>query len=202
MEAVLFKSKSLLGFIVANVLTCIRIFCCIFIWHLARRHGYIDPTMLVIGLLGGLTDILDGVAARILNGQSKFGALFDKGADKFFILTIAFSFYYYCSPLGDDILNSTIGYFLIILAGMELFLAIFGGLFALLKNSRLESNRWGKAKMWTEGVMLITWGFYLLIDSSGNLFLENELTINVLLLLAISLAAKSGYDYCFSLFEK
>jgi len=202
MGAVLLKPKQrLIGLVIANGLTLFRIFCALVIWDLAYLRHQVDSMMLTVGVIGGLTDCLDGLAARFLNGQSKFGALLDKGADKFFVLTCAFSLYFYCSPLRDNLLDTAMGYFLIILAGMEFFLALAGGAFAFAKKTRLEANQWGKAKMWTEGVVLASWAFYLFADPIGKLFLENELTINVLLLVAISLAAKSGYDYCLSLPE-
>lgn len=202
MRSVLSKPEQrLIGLIIANSLTLLRVFCALVFWHLAYLHHRVDSTMVVVGITGGLTDGLDGLAARFLNGRSKFGALFDKGADKFFVLICAFSLYFYCSPLRNNLLDSAMGYFLIILAGMEFFLALAGGAFAFANKTRLEANQWGKAKMWVEGLTLVSWGFYLFADPSGRLFLENELTINVLLLVAISLAAKSGYDYCLSLPE-
>lgn len=199
MPAALLNSRSTTGLIVANWLTFLRVICAVFIWRWAHLKHEVDLMMFAVGVFGGATDALDGLAARLLNGRSKFGALFDKGADKFFVLTCAFSLYFYCSPLKNNLLGSTMGYFLIILAGMEFFLALAGGIFAFMNKTRLEANQWGKAKMWTEGIALASWGFYLVIDPSGEIFLANELTINFLLIVAISLAAKSGYDYCLNL---
>jgi phosphatidylglycerophosphate synthase len=200
MKAVHLKQRRMIGLVMANGFTSLRLVCAGVIWYLLRQQGYVDMTTLLVGIFGGFTDFLDGLAARLLNGQSKFGALYDKGVDKVFILTAAFSLYYFCSPV-KNILGSTMGYFLIVLAGMESILAISGGGIAWTKNKRLEANKWGKAKMWTEGVALATWGYYLLADPGGGLFQDNELTINILLMLAISLAAKSGYDYCLALPE-
>lgn len=197
METAPLKSKNWRGLIIVNGLTFLRLVCAVVIWQLLRQQGYIDLKVLTIGLFGGFTDVLDGWLAnpKRLNVQSKFGALSDKGVDKIFILVIVFSLYFYCSPFPKNPLASVIGFLLIILTGMEFLLAIFGGIFSLMKNSRLEANWWGKIKMWAEGMILSFWGACLMIDPTGNLLLENIVLIVILFLFAIGLAGKSGYDY-------
>ncbi|BCS81100.1 CDP-diacylglycerol--glycerol-3-phosphate 3-phosphatidyltransferase [Anaerocellum diazotrophicum] len=72
-----------------NILTILRfllvpIFTAVFFSHL--KYNYI--LALIIFLLSGLTDILDGFIARKYNMVTQFGKLFDPLADKLMILTV------------------------------------------------------------------------------------------------------------------
>lgn len=70
-----------------NALTTLRLLLALPLGLLILRQEY--SLALAIGLLAGITDALDGYAARKLNSFSRFGAALDPIADKI-LVTIAF----------------------------------------------------------------------------------------------------------------
>jgi cardiolipin synthase (CMP-forming) len=56
----------------------------LFLWLLLGPHA--DAWALVVLMVSGFTDWLDGVLARALNQMSSFGALLDPAADRLYIL--------------------------------------------------------------------------------------------------------------------
>jgi cardiolipin synthase (CMP-forming) len=56
----------------------------LFLWLLLGPHA--DAWALVVLMVSGFTDWLDGVLARALNQMSRFGALLDPAADRLYIL--------------------------------------------------------------------------------------------------------------------
>src|SRR3954451_6171558 len=56
----------------------------LFLWLLLGPHA--DAWALVVLMVSGFTDWLDGVLARALNQMSAFGALLDPAADRLYIL--------------------------------------------------------------------------------------------------------------------
>ena len=56
----------------------------LFLWLLLGPHA--DAWALVVLMISGFTDWLDGVLARKLNQMSRFGALLDPLADRLYIL--------------------------------------------------------------------------------------------------------------------
>ena len=70
-----------------NSLTVLRLLLAGPLGWLVLREQY--HWALVVGLLAGLTDALDGLLARRLNALSRFGAALDPVADKV-LITVAF----------------------------------------------------------------------------------------------------------------
>ena len=68
-----------------NFLTLIRIVAIPFFLVLLSSHLYLDA--LIIFVLGGLTDALDGAVARITHQQTSLGAYLDPVADKLLIMS-------------------------------------------------------------------------------------------------------------------
>ena len=68
-----------------NYLTLIRILTIPFFLEFLSYHHYWEA--LVVFAIGGLTDFLDGLAARWMNQQTALGAYLDPVADKLLVIT-------------------------------------------------------------------------------------------------------------------
>src|SRR5919106_3397282 len=68
-----------------NFLTLIRILTIPFFLVLLAYHRYGEA--LILFILGGVTDFLDGLAARVMNQQTALGAYLDPIADKLLVIT-------------------------------------------------------------------------------------------------------------------
>lgn len=68
-----------------NFLTLIRILSIPFFLVYLSYHRYLEA--LVIFIIGGVTDFLDGLAARLMKQQTALGAYLDPIADKLLVIT-------------------------------------------------------------------------------------------------------------------
>jgi cardiolipin synthase len=68
-----------------NTLTLLRILTIPFFLEFLAYHHYWEA--LVVFAIGGLTDFLDGLAARWMNQQTALGAYLDPAADKLLVIT-------------------------------------------------------------------------------------------------------------------
>lgn len=91
---------------IPNLLTCFRFVSAPVMLYLAW-HGH-GNTFLLLLAITFLNDILDGIAARMLDQESEFGALLDSWADLLIYFTIAISAWW----LWPDIVNRELVYFL------------------------------------------------------------------------------------------
>lgn len=75
-----------LGLFVTNSITLVR-----FLGIIPIISAFVSGNIFCAGIISlfvGLTDKIDGICARNLNGYSKFGALFDASTDKLFALIL------------------------------------------------------------------------------------------------------------------
>jgi cardiolipin synthase (CMP-forming) len=68
-----------------NFLTLIRILSIPFFLVYLSYHRYLEA--LIIFIIGGITDFLDGLAARLMKQQTPLGAYLDPIADKLLVIT-------------------------------------------------------------------------------------------------------------------
>ncbi|MEX0805381.1 MAG: CDP-alcohol phosphatidyltransferase family protein, partial [Candidatus Binatia bacterium] len=68
-----------------NFLTLIRILTIPFFLVYLSYHRYLEA--LIIFVIGGVTDFLDGLAARLMKQQTALGAYLDPIADKLLVIT-------------------------------------------------------------------------------------------------------------------
>jgi cardiolipin synthase len=68
-----------------NFLTLIRILTIPFFLVYLSYHRYAEA--LIVFIIGGVTDFLDGLAARLMNQQTALGAYLDPIADKLLVMT-------------------------------------------------------------------------------------------------------------------
>jgi cardiolipin synthase (CMP-forming) len=69
----------------ANFLTLVRILTIPFFLVFLAYHRYWEA--LILFILGGVTDFLDGLAARLMHQQTALGAYLDPVADKLLVIT-------------------------------------------------------------------------------------------------------------------
>jgi cardiolipin synthase (CMP-forming) len=68
-----------------NFLTLVRILSIPFFLVFLSYHRYLEA--LIIFIIGGITDFLDGLAARLMKQQTPLGAYLDPIADKLLVIT-------------------------------------------------------------------------------------------------------------------
>lgn len=68
-----------------NFLTLVRILTIPFFLLLLAYHRYLEA--FIIFVIGGVTDFLDGLAARLMNQQTALGAYLDPVADKLLVIS-------------------------------------------------------------------------------------------------------------------
>ena len=105
-------------FTIPNLLTCFRFVSAPVMLYLAW-HGH-GNTFLLLLAITFLSDILDGMAARMLDQESDFGALLDSWADLLIYFTIAISAWW----LWPDIVNRELVYFLMTIISFLLPVAV------------------------------------------------------------------------------
>jgi len=181
------NERSLGWLMVANSFTTARLLIAIYIL-------FWPPTLaefLYLIIIGGITDILDGLAAR-QGGQSRQGAIYDKGVDKFFCAVTLGQFVYFC-VIAFGCVTLVIFLFILVAAVivLEVLISLAGIFFASYNRTRVEANIWGKAKMWAE---VWTAGFAVLF-LGRNTFLENAWIVFIGLGLSLFLGFMSLYGY-------
>ncbi len=181
------NERSLGWLMVANSFTTSRLLIAFYIL-------FWSPTLevfLYLIIIGGITDILDGLAAR-QGGQSRQGAIYDKGVDKFFCAVVLGRLSYLC-VIFYGWTNLIIALILLVATViiLEALISVAGIIFASYNRTRVEANIWGKAKMWAE---VWTAGFGILF-LGRNTLLENAWLIFIGLGLSLSLGLMSLYSY-------
>ncbi|MBU1102400.1 CDP-alcohol phosphatidyltransferase family protein [Patescibacteria group bacterium] len=156
------NNDSLFWWIVANGLTTLRLLIAFYIL-------FWSPTMevfLCLIIIGGITDILDGLAAG-QGGRTRQGAIYDKGVDKFFCAVILGRFLYICVVgFGWTTLVIFLFIFVALVIFLEALISVAGIIFASYNRTRVEANIWGKIKMWAE---VLTAGFAILFLERNTL---------------------------------
>lgn len=181
------NERSLGWLMIANSFTTSRLLIALYILFWSPR---VDVFLYLI-IIGGITDILDGLAAR-QGGQSRQGAIYDKGVDKFFCAVALGRFVYFCVVgFGWTILVIFLFVLVALVIFLEALISVAGIIFASYNRTRVEANIWGKAKMWAE-----VWTFGLGILFLGtNTLLENAWLIFIGLGLSLSLGFMSLITY-------
>ncbi len=138
---------------ISNLLSLLRLFMAIPFWVLldASHHGVYDIHVILLALLAGVTDILDGFLARKLNQVTEAGKLIDPLADKVCVAAIFIQLF----------LSGRLDAFIFGLVIARDILILLAGLFISPKLKRiLPSNMLGKVT-----VLIIC--FYILAILSG-----------------------------------
>jgi cardiolipin synthase len=116
---------------VPNALTLLRIALTPFFGYFWWRHAYV--VALAIFAVAGLTDFLDGLAARLLNQRSNLGQFLDPAADKFMVL-ITF--------IVAAATGAVPRWLAALVIGRDVLLAFGGVIFAFVLKGRFDPDRW------------------------------------------------------------
>lgn len=158
---------------IPNILTTIRFFL-IPVFYIVYFSSIDNHFMIsiIIFLISGITDVLDGYIARKYNMITKWGSLLDPLADKLMILTVLFSL------SKTNVIPLWI--FVLILAKEGLM--ILGGILLLKKKTVISARYYGKAA---------TLFFYLSI----GVMIFNERIGIIIMYAAILLAFFAFFNY-------
>lgn len=104
---------------------------------------------IVIFIIAGFSDLLDGYIARIYHMETKLGAVLDPLADKLMMTTalLCFAFYDY------------IPYWIVILVALKELFMIGGGALAYTRGIVNRANIWGKLATFVFHIAIITFLF-------------------------------------------
>ena len=129
-----------------NALTILRILVTpYFAWLLT--HGRPMPATVVLFVICGFSDFLDGYLSRRFNWRSRLGEVLDPLADKLFLISVYAAFYY--TGLAPAWVAG-------IVLGKDLALVIAGALaFAFTDLRRFPADMWGKVCAVTQGVVAL-----------------------------------------------
>lgn len=158
---------------IPNILTTIRFFL-IPVFYIVYFSSIDNHFMIsiIIFLISGITDVLDGYIARKYDMVTKWGSLLDPLADKLMLLTALF-----CLSRTDII---PIWIFILILA--KEVLMILGGILLLKKKTVVSARYYGKAA---------TLFFYLSI----GVMIFNEAAGTYIIYIALALAFFAFFNY-------
>ncbi|MES2309020.1 MAG: CDP-diacylglycerol--glycerol-3-phosphate 3-phosphatidyltransferase [Verrucomicrobiota bacterium] len=130
-------------------------------WGLQERSFLTHSVTLVIFIIAGISDWLDGYLARKMNLLSDFGRLFDPLADKILI----------CAALIGLMAHQLIPYWMVVLIISREFLITGLRLVALQQGSILAAERAGKHKTVSQIITIIVGLLYLSLkelDQAGD----------------------------------
>ena len=162
-----------------NSLTVLRLLLTLPLGALILREQY--GAALLVGLLAGLSDALDGFLARRLNAFSRFGALLDPVADKLMIAVCVLC----CAQMGLVpwyLAGIVVGRDIVIVSGALSYRALYGPIqFAATNLSK--------------GNMIVQVGFLQVVLSSRVFEGVPPQALQVGAVLVVLCAVASGLDY-------
>ena len=166
---------------IPNILTTVRLFLIPIFAYLVLCKNMI-PEALMVFLLSGLTDVLDGIIARKFNMITKIGKVYDPLVDKLMQITAILCLSYV------GIIPSWVIWFII----FKEVTMIIGGVFLYCRNVVIQSDWYGKVAT----VIYYTTIFFIVIMPGMGENIKNIL----LCLLVISLIM-AALGYLFKLLE-
>ncbi len=181
------------GMTIPNLLSVIRIILIPIFVHLFNI-GDIKGALIIL-LLSGLTDSLDGKIARRFNQISPLGKLLDPAADKLTQITIAIMLFMEFNKSQSSAVRSFRYVFLLFLI-KELTMVI-GSLILLAKNIRpCAAEIYGKVATFTfYTVMFLIIAFGPQYGAFSNFFEFNDITVMVLVLISAILTIVAFISY-------
>jgi len=189
----------------ANIVTILGIIGAI--WLLVVIVVYPEELWLILTLAVcvGLTDFIDGLIARSLKIESPLGSALDRIRDKLFIPpTLVFLVWYYWPTKDHSVIMTTLTAALVIcLVAIEIVL-LAGWVFGLLTERSVQSNQYGRTKMFLQFIIVIVWFISLLVGKYTDFQVIgfSLYFINALLIVTIYFAARSVGGYYLRYFGK
>lgn len=171
---------------IPNMISLFRIFLIpLFIYFFVTGTGdnrVVIP--IIIFIISGISDVLDGYIARKYNMQTKLGAVLDPLADKLMLITALACFAYY---------NYIPDWIVVIVAAKELFM-IGGGVMAWNKGIVNRANIWGKVATFLFHIAIVS---FLFSDMLALIFLVISIAISFVALfkyISLTLEKKKKQD--------
>lgn len=165
-----------------NALTLLRLLLALPVGYLIVQGQF--GAALLVGLLAGVTDALDGLLARRLDAQSRFGAALDPAADKILITTA------FLSMAHVGLVPWPVA---IVVVLRDLVIVLGAGCYQLLIGE-LELQPTGLSK----SNMFIQVGYCLLVLVAALLPGVPHYLLQAAALLVLAVAVASGLDYVIS----
>jgi cardiolipin synthase len=183
------KPKELLGQItLANQLTFLRLVATPFL-ILAILSGRFDMAVFIYGA-AAITDLLDGLTARLFRQETPLGAYLDPAADKilctatFFLLTD-----YPTLFQGIEMANRIPIWLTILTVSRDAFIVVVAVLlYVAYGTTRFPPSIWGKL---TTGAESVCAGLFLLF----NQLQRKHIVLDVIVWITLALILISGFDY-------
>lgn len=156
---------------IPNLISLFRIFLIpLFIYFFVTGSGdnrVVIP--IIIFIISGISDVLDGYIARKFKMQTKLGAVLDPLADKLMLITALACFAYF-----NYIPNSIV----FIVAAKELFM-IGGGILAWKEGIVTRANFWGKMATFLFHIAIVS---FLISDMLALVFLMISIAVSLVAL--------------------
>lgn len=170
------------------------------LWFLVVGINYPDMLwlVLILGIVTGLSDFIDGKIARYLNIRTSFGVTLDRVRDKIFVCSALGLLFWQYWPSNQNIITITLTETLVILL-ILLEVLIFSTLaYGLYKKIDVTAGQNGKVKMFGEFFAITFWFISLAVDKYCA---ENSLDyiiyiVDLILLLSFYFGAKGFGIYC------
>jgi cardiolipin synthase len=168
---------------VPNFLTLIRILTIPFFLVYLSYHRYLEA--LIIFVVGGVTDFLDGLTARLMHQQTALGAYLDPIADKLLVIT---------SFIMLGLIDGIPEWLAIVVVSRDILILIGYGIIYLLVEERLpvKPSRLGKCSTLLQ---LLTLGVALVLLHDETI-LDRRLW-NLLIGLTAAATIMSGLQYLY-----
>lgn len=166
-----------------NFLTLIRILTIPFFLIYLAYHRYGEA--FVVFVLGGITDFLDGLTARMMNQQTALGAYLDPVADKLLVIT---------SFVMLGLIDGVPAWLAVVVVSRDVLLILGYGIIYLLVAERLQAKPSWIGKCSTM-LQLLTLGTALALLARPHLF--SEWVMKGLIALTALATIASGVQYLY-----
>jgi cardiolipin synthase len=146
------------------------------------RHG----AALAVFATAGISDILDGLMARVLDQRTRLGQILDPAADKLMLLV---------SFLVAAVLGLVPRWLAALVIGRDVLLASGGALFRFVLRGRLEPERWRPSRIgkYATFTQVLTIGLALLMQVVARPSIEPY--VGALVIICAALTFISGLQY-------
>ncbi len=196
-ELTLNGTKEVLRKNAANIITISGIIGAV--WLLIVAIAYPEELWLIMALSAfiGLTDFVDGLVARSLKVESSLGSALDRIRDKLFIPPVLVFLVWHYWPKNHPVALATLTAALVVCSVAIEIILFAGWVFGLLTKKSVQSNQYGRTKMFLQFFIVMIWFISLLVEKYIGLQVTKVSLFFVDGLLAVTLyfAAKSVAGY-------
>jgi len=182
----------------ANLITVLGLISSLWLFIIGVSYPDMLWLVLVLGIVAGLSDFLDGKIARRLNIRTPFGVTMDRIRDKIFVcLTLGLLAWQYRPNNGNRILSTLTETLVVLIIILEI-LIFSTHVYGLYKKNNVSAGQNGKIKMFGEFFAIAFWLISLNIDKyfSLNSFSYIAYLVASVLIASFFFGAKGFAIYC------